>query len=148
MNRPDELDRDLLHLVAQVDPVPPGVVQAAAASLTWLRVEDELMELLEDSALTGSGVRSGFSRLLTFMTGATSVVLEVGEHGDHRSVTGRVSGQAVSAVEIRHAGGTTSTEVGERGRFHVDGLPAGPMSLRLAPSGAEHAALTTSWVSI
>jgi len=148
MTAPDEGDRALLDVVAGVDPVPQHVMDAARAALTWLRVDDELIELLEDSALTGAGVRSGFSRLLTFMAGPTSVVLEIGEHGDARSITGRGSGQAVTAVEVRHAGGTTAVPVGDRGRFHVEGMPAGPMSLRLAPSGAEHAALATSWVTI
>jgi hypothetical protein len=49
---PDK-ERELLAEVARAaelaDPVPPDVLEAARASLTWLRVDAELAELLADS---------------------------------------------------------------------------------------------------
>jgi hypothetical protein len=52
MTRPHE-ERELLAEVARAaelaDPVPAEVLEAARASLTWLRVDAELAELLADS---------------------------------------------------------------------------------------------------
>jgi hypothetical protein len=59
--RPDE-ERELLAEVARAaelaDPVPAEVLEAARASLTWLRVDAELAELLADSKNAPRAVRS------------------------------------------------------------------------------------------
>jgi hypothetical protein len=55
-------ERDLLAQVARAaelaDPVPAEVLEAARASLTWLRVDAELAELLADSENAPRAARS------------------------------------------------------------------------------------------
>jgi hypothetical protein len=61
VTRPHE-ERQLLAEVARAaelaDPVPAVVLEAARASLTWLRVDAELAELLADSENAPRSVRS------------------------------------------------------------------------------------------
>ncbi|RJK96271.1 hypothetical protein [Vallicoccus soli] len=148
-------DADLLALVRAaadaVDPVPEGVLAAARASLTWLDVDAELARLVEDSALTGAvGVRSGGGpRLLTFEGGQGDVVLvEVEERpGDRRRLTGQlVPGRPVD-VEVRRTSGSSTVRADELGRFALDDVEAGPLSLACRLEEGR-GALVTPWTSV
>ncbi len=147
-------DANLLALVRSAvdahDPVPPAVLAAARASLTWLSVDAELARLVEDSALTGlAGVRSqGGPRLLTFEGGQGDVVLvEVAEQGDRRRLTGQlVPGRAVE-VEVRRTAGSLVVRADELGRFAVDDLAAGPVSLACRLD-ADRPPLVTPWTTL
>lgn len=129
------------------DPVPQSVIDAARGSLTWLTVDAELAALAEDSALSATGVRSGdASRVLTFECSTGVIVLEVTVMGETRRVVGQADRPA--HLTIRHAGGVTELDTDEHGRFQVEGIAAGPASLRCVFADAPDSPVVTSWVLV
>ena len=128
----------LLQLRAALDehdPVPESVVDA------------ELAALAEDSALSATGVRSGdASRVLTFECSTGVIVLEVTVMGDTRRVVGQADRPA--HLIIRHWAGVTELDTDEHGRFQVEGIAAGPASLRCVFADAPNFPVVTSWVLV
>ena len=147
----DPRDRALLgqlrSALDEQDPVPAAVMEAARASLTWLTVDAELAALAEDSALTATGVRSDdAARVLTFECSTGVVVLEVTPTRDTRRIVGQAD--RVAHLTIRHAAGDTELDTDEHGRFQVEGIAAGPVSLRCVFEDAPDAPVVTSWVLV
>jgi hypothetical protein len=136
------------ELFDEIDPVPDAVLAAARGSFTWRTVDAELAELQDDSALTPlAGIRGhGDSRLLTFEAPAVTVVVEVTEVGDERHLVGQVVPAGPQQVEIRHAQVTVAAAVDQVGRFTVDHVPCGPISIACACE--DGTPTVTSWVSI
>lgn len=144
-------DHDLLAAIGdlfdEVDPVPRGVVAAALGSFTWRDVDAELAELIEDSELAAAAVRGvGESRLLTFEAASVTVVVEVTELAGGRRLLGQVVPPGVCRLEVRHGSGTTSVETDQLGRFTIETVTPGPVSILCAGEGREP--VVTSWVSI
>jgi hypothetical protein len=144
-------DHDLLaalgELFDEVDPVPPDVLAAALGSFAWRDVDAELAELIEDSELAAAAVRGvGESRLLTFEAATVTVVVEVTELDGGRRLLGQVVPPGVCRLEVRHGTGSTTVETDQLGRFCIDTVPAGPVSILCAGEGREP--VVTSWVSI
>jgi hypothetical protein len=131
----------------ETDPVPPEVLEAARASLTWLTVDAELAMLAEDSAAF-AGVRSTVEapRILNFECATGAVVLEVTRRGDLRRLLGHTD--RVAHVEIRHSAGAIEIDTDEHGRFRVDEVPAGPISVRCVFADSPDAPIVTSWVVV
>lgn len=147
----DPSDRRLLSSVRAAldahDPVPTAVFEAARASLTWLTVDAELASLSEDSALAAAGVRSVVaSRVLTFECSTGVIVLEISTTGETRRLVGQSDRSA--HLRIRHPGGDIELDTDEHGRFQVDGVAAGPVSLRCVFTYAPDAPVVTSWVVV
>jgi len=157
MSQPDEphggvSDQQLFALVREAaqlaDPVPPGVLAAAKASLTWLSIDADLASLVEDTAgerkLTG--VRSGAgARLLTFEgTEGDVVLVEVAEQGRTRRLTGQLVPARALEVQVRRASGASTVRSDDLGRFVVDDLVPGPVSLACRPR-PEGPLLVTAW---
>jgi hypothetical protein len=144
---------ELRRLAARLDPVPSQVVDAANGSLTWRNLDAELAELAFDSAeldASMAGVRGGGdARLLTF---AASVTLEV-EVAElargRRRLLGRVVPAQPVGVEIRHPGGVLAADADQRGMFMVEGVPAGPVSLRCRlVEHPDQAVVETAWTLV
>ncbi len=150
----DPRDRHLLDQLRtaldQTEPVPAAVLTAARASLTWLTIDAELATLAEDSALLGSSVRSAPAlatpRVLTFECSTGVLVFEVTPAGERRGIMGQADRAA--HLLIRHSGGTIDAYTDEYGRFRVDDVLAGPVSLRCTFTDAPHAPIVTSWVVV
>jgi len=150
----DKVSLDDLTLLAQVraaieeyDPVPPNVVAAAQASLTWRTVDAELAELIEDSALATASVRSSGPRSLVFESPVATVVVEVEPRNGSRRLTGQIVLPRAAQVQVRHVGGRTDVEADAQGRFAIDNVPAGRLSL-LCRFAEESRDLVTSWVTV
>jgi hypothetical protein len=150
---PDE-ERELLAEVARAaelaDPVPSEVLEAARASLTWLRVDAELAELLADSASASRAVRSEEgSRLVSFAAGDVAIDLEVIAAGDTRRLVGQMSPAGAVDIEIRHAvsGSATQIPIDDLGRFTAERVPPGLISLVSTPPGAA-VPIATTWIRI
>src|SRR3954463_7061718 len=80
MTDSNDLENRLRGILSQVDPVPPGLNEAARGSLTWRTVDEELAELMRDSADESAGVlvRSGGGpRQLSFESPRLEIELEV-----------------------------------------------------------------------
>jgi hypothetical protein len=156
---PNDADRALLdRLRAAVqwhDPLPATLVDGGQAIYGWLRLDAELAELLFDSDVeseamagvrgAGSGVRS-----LTFEAASLAVELDV-EHvttPDRRRIVGQIVPAREARLEIRHRTGVVELDVDRSGRFVIEPVPTGRMSVRcrIATPTAMH--VETAWVSI
>jgi hypothetical protein len=132
---------------------PPGwSVDLAKGSYGLRAIDAELAALTSDSELaTGSELRaSSGPRLLVFDAEALSVEIEV-EHGT-RAGRWQLVGQLIPAGPARIQVRRTSraepvwVDADELGRFAVDALPSGPLSLICAREGQPAAA--TAWITI
>ena len=144
----DDVVERLRRAVAEHDPVPESVVAAARASLTWLTIDAELARLVEDSSLVGAGTRAVEQPvILTFDSGTVVVTLEVMSLDDLRQITGHIDGSFTSVL-VRHRDGELTAPIDPHGRFRVDEVPAGPVSLvfqAIEPGGRP---FTTEWVNL
>lgn len=141
----------LSALVARMDPVPPAVLEAARATFTWRTIDAELAELAFDSTSSDAvlaGVRSAAAgpRLLSFEAPGLVIELEVSEIGDLRRFVGQLVPPTAAELEVRHPTGATSASADERGRFTVDRIPAGPVSVRVVLGDGDP--VETAWVSV
>jgi hypothetical protein len=150
----DELQAALRGLVARVDPVPEGVREAGRAAFGWRRLDAELAELLDDSAVAGEALAltrgpEAAVRSVTFGTGRRTVDLDIVEDAGMRRLRGQLSPAAPAVVEVQRSDGeiVASAPSDELGRFRV--TVAGEMTIRLRivpPGGLEP--LETAWIGV
>jgi hypothetical protein len=144
----DPLLTALHNVLSNADPVPPSVVEAARAAYVWRTIDAELAELTADSAMSTAGVRSSSApRLLTFEGQGVEVEVEVAQTGSTRRLSGQLVPIGPAQVTVRWSGGTQETVADDLGRFAVERVPAGSVSLAVVRPGAEHP-IVTSWISI
>jgi hypothetical protein len=148
----DELLAALGEAVAEDASVSAQRREAARAAFTWRTVDDELAELLHDSALdAGAAVRSsaGTPRALTFGRSGLTLELEVAG-GD---VLGEVVAEGAAADASGPARVTlqrpdiedTSVGADVAGFFRFPGVGAGPVRFVVELGGWS---LTTPWVTL
>ena len=154
----DKLDDEALmallgEAVKEADAVPDRRRDAARAAFTWRSVDDELAELLHDSALdAGAAVRSGGAagpRSLAF--GRSGLTLEVEVDGD------QLLGEVIATGEAASAEGLASvtlqcpdtpdvtTTVDAAGFFRFAGVGTGAVRFVVERGGWS---LTTPWVNL
>jgi hypothetical protein len=141
-------DDELLELLGRAlrvaDPVPEHVIEAARAASTWRTIDQELAELVFDSATELAGVRSeDTARQLTFRAPGVEIEVMVVDESKRRVVGQLVPPQAAT---IRLTGGDRETEqvVDRLGRFTFDGVPPGPIRLSVLIDAER--VVTTQWV--
>jgi hypothetical protein len=150
----DELDDALLaqlrELAATQDPVPPEAVLAARSAWAYRRLDAELAELIEDSALElePAGVRSDApdNRLLTFAAEVAQIDVEVVVIGDRRRIVGQCIPGTTLDVLIREPDGERTAATDDLGRFEVE-VAAGLISLRCVWPHTDHV-VETAWVRV
>ena len=116
--------------------MPAAVVEAARASFTWRSVDEELAELLSDSAdLVLTGVRGTGDRRLSFEAPQLVIefVLVPGPRGSR--LEGQLAPPGPARIEVRHGAETTEIDADEHGRFVLDGVRNGPLALRVLRDG-------------
>src|ERR1700728_1504739 len=89
-----------LGAVALAADGPPDLVyELGRAAFAWRRVEAELAELVADSALEASMVRSSASstRVLSFEVGEVTVEVQVSIRRGRRSLLGQVAGRPAAS---------------------------------------------------
>lgn len=151
MPEPDDHVVDQLREVFEaVDAPPPQLVDAAKASIAWRTVDAELAELVSDSSTEpAAAVRATEpTRLLTFSSGDTLIVIEVANERRTRRVIGQVVAPSVATIEVRHADGVVSVSTDADGRFRASPVAAGPISVCCRFDDPHRASVVTSWVSI
>jgi hypothetical protein len=140
----DELLAELQAAVAEADLVTDRQREAARAAFTWRTVDEELAELLHDSALEMTGVRGADDapRTLSFASGGLTLEVEI----DGDVVMGQVVGAAASSVLLqRSISDDQPLEVDSAGFFRVEGVAAGPVRFVVQ---AGDWTLTSPWVAI
>ncbi|MDQ4096495.1 MAG: hypothetical protein M3144_01310 [Actinomycetota bacterium] len=149
----DEKLLNQLREAGRLDPVPSEAVAAARSIFAWRTMDEELAaltydSLLDDRALVGIRSAEPPPRLLTFEAPALTVEVETAASGDRRRLVGQLVPSQAARLEVRHSEGTTTAVADELGRFAVDDLPAGPISLHVQGSGDTAVAVTTDWVLV
>jgi hypothetical protein len=150
MSKPntDPMFATLRNVIDHADPVPQAVVDAARAAYTWRTIDAELAELTADSAMATAGVRSTSApRLLTFEGAGVEVEVEVAHTGSTRHLSGQLVPMGPAQITVRWSSGSRETTADELGRFAIDHVPAGSVSLAILRTGA-HQPIVTSWISI
>lgn len=141
------LDR-LGRVLHRVDPVPDLVYEMGRAALRTRRLDEELAELVRDSAAEPaalSGVRgAGEDRLLCFESPRVEVSVEVTARDGRRMLLGHVIGADAGPVVLESALGDRTAYADSSGFFALDDVPAAPFRLRLTADGT---AVVTSWVT-
>jgi hypothetical protein len=140
----DEIMATLRRAAATVDPVPASVTEAARAALATRRLDEELAELVLDSALAAGAVRAedDDTRVLSFRAGDVTLELQV-EQGP--SLRGLVLG-TTDQVVLETPDGTRDVHLGTDGWFELPSVPAGP--LRIRARAANGRSVVTPWVTV
>lgn len=120
---------DLRRAVAQIDPLPPRLVEVARAAYVWRTVDEELAHLQFDS-LAGSEVLvrsdSATGVHLSFATPQASIEVEVTEE----AIVGQVvPAGAVEVSLLLSSGERVATPCDELGQFTFGAKPSGPVRL-------------------
>jgi hypothetical protein len=74
-----------------------------------------------------------------------TVEVEAGADGSRRRLIGQLVPAQPARLDVRQREATVTVEVDELGRFMVDDLAAGPVSLYIEPVGETAVAVTTDW---
>ena len=134
-------------VLEKIDPTPPEVLTEGQAQFGLRRLEEELAELVRDSAEDRGGLLAvrgeGDVRLISFETGPVTVELQVTERGTLRDLVAQVSGTAVVGAEVETSTGRRDVPV-EESLFSAEDVPAGLLRLRLRTAAGRD--LVTSWV--
>jgi hypothetical protein len=130
-------EAELRAIFKQVDPVPALLDDAARAAFSWRTVDDELAELMRDSAEEEAGalVRSGRGpRQLSFESPQLGIEIEVVDTGPReRRLQGQLLPPAAAEVTVERPGeDPVRVQADELGRFVLEGLKAGALRLRVA----------------
>lgn len=135
------------------DPVPASVLEAAYAAIELRDLDAQLAQLLRDTAMEDgkelAGVRGlTATRSLTFaLRDERYVEVDVEAAGERRALTGYVVPATGGTVSVEHpAGAALDGIIDDGGRFAVDGVPAGPVRLRISVDG--EAAIVTEWLTL
>jgi hypothetical protein len=151
----DEALLDRLSEIVNIEDVPPAILLELAKQSFGLRmVEFELATLTADSDVdtTAVVVRDGRSergpRLLTFESSTLTVEIEVSGSGRHRRLFGQIDPPGVARIEVRQPSTPQprSIDTDDRGRFVVENLAAGPISLTCHQSG--RLPVVTEWTGL
>lgn len=144
---------ELSGLFERSDPIPRDVVDAAYAAFEFRDLDAQLAQLLHDTALDTerelAGVRGlTATRSLTFAMGKERYVeVDVEAAGELRTITGYVVPATGGTVAVEHtAGGDRRGSIDDGGRFAVDGVPGGPVRLRITIDGSPE--LVTEWLTL
>ena len=141
----DELVALLGRALRAAEPVPDHTVVGARAAWTWRTIDEELAELVFDSASELTGVRSeDTARQLTFRSPAMEIEVMVVDEASRRIV-----GQLVPPGEltVRLAVGDQVLEeaTDQLGRFTFTDIAPGPVRITVTDPGGTHL-VTTEWV--
>jgi hypothetical protein len=144
---------ELRAVAGRVDPPPAELRDAALWAFSWRTVDSELAELVSDSAMEKpalSGVRADAGpRLLTFEASRLEVEVQITETPGGRRLLGQVVPPQPARIQVRHAAAAVTVDADALGRFTVDDVAPGPVSLRCRLGAGEHARVVdTEWLAV
>jgi len=143
----------LNEMLGQRGAPPRWSIDVAKGSYGLRAIDAELAALTSDSefAATGSVLRAeGGPRLLVFDTEALSVEIEIepGNRAERWQLVGQLIPAGPARIQVRRAPPAEPAwvEADELGRFAVDDVASGPLSLICVRPGQPAAA--TAWITI
>jgi len=140
----DELLRLLGQALAVGDPIPDHVLAAARGAVAWRTIDQELADLVFDSALEATGVRDPeVARQLTFRSGGVEIEVMLFDDATRR-VVGQVIPATATGVRLETTDATVSHEADRYGRFSFEGVGTGPVRFGVEREGAP--VVVTDWV--
>ncbi len=146
----DDTEARLRAILTHLDPVPPLLDEAARNAFEWRTLDEELAELMRDSADEEAGalVRGpGGPRQLSFESPEIEIELEVVSTGPReRRLEGQLLPPGVATVTVERPGEDRLTvQADDLGRFVLDGLRAGVVRLHVLLGGSQ---IAIPWTTI
>ena len=144
-------DDELLELVGRAlraaDPVPDRVHRPGArAAWTWRTIDEELAELVFDSAAELTGVRSeDTARQLTFRAPGMEIEVMVVDEASRRDRRPARSRPGRSPSSCWPATRCCEEPTDRLGRFSFDAVAPGPVRLAVVDPDGTHV-VTTEWI--
>jgi hypothetical protein len=145
----DELFEELASVIRRSDPLPADVSDFARSALGWRRLDAELAELLEDSALESDAAalaRGSGDRAMTFRS--ADLTIDVAIHAG--MLLGQLAPQASASVDLQAEDATvaSSTQTDVLGRFRFNLGTDGRFRLRVVRHEPSGRAVETSWFTV
>jgi hypothetical protein len=152
-----ELDDDALlgalrDVIEYYEPPPRRSVDMAKAAFGLRSVDAEVARLVSDSGLAGapSGLRSGASSRLVVFDGAdlgVEIEIEPGAQAGVFRLVGQLIPGGAARIQVRQSEDEpVLVDADDRGRFAVERLVGGPLSLLCDRDGRP--ATATEWISV
>jgi hypothetical protein len=140
----DELLDVLGRALRAAEPVPERVLVGARAAWTWRTIDQELAELVFDSASELTGVRSeDTARQLTFRAPGMEIEVMVVDEASRR-IVGQLIPPGEFTVHLA-AGDQVLEAVTDRlGRFMFERIAPGPVRIAVSDPDGTHI-VTTEW---
>jgi hypothetical protein len=139
----------LREVAATADPEPLELAGAARAAFGLYRFDEELAQLLHDSAEEAVAVRGAVddeTRLLSFGSDDVAADLEISSADDDGcAVTGTVHGPVTQAV-LQTPENAQELALDEHGRFRVDGVTGAAVRVRMQTESG--VTVVTPWVRL
>lgn len=147
----EELLAALREVITEAGPPPQWSIDLAKDSFAMRMADAELAALMDDSELVGAapGTRGDAPRLAVFDCDAMSVEVELspGLRTGSWQLLGQLLPPAAARVRVRRKDGDRSwVTADELGRFMIDQVPAGPLSLVIEIEGRRP--IITDWISV
>jgi hypothetical protein len=142
-------DDDLLALVGRAlraaEPVPDRVIAGARAAWTWRTIDEELAELVFDSAAELTGVRSeDTARQLTFRAPGVEIEVMVVDDASRR-IVGQLIPPGEFTVQVAMGDQVLEESTDRLGRFMFDAVVPGPVRISVIDPAGTHV-VSTEWV--
>jgi hypothetical protein len=142
-------DEELLELVGRAlrsaEPVPDRVIAGARAAWTWRTIDEELAELVFDSATELTGVRSeDTARQLTFRAPGVEIEVMLVDEVSRR-VVGQLIPPGEFAVQLQSGEAVMDERCDRLGRFSFDQVAPGPVRITVRDLEGT-VVVTTEWV--
>ncbi|WP_235926599.1 carboxypeptidase regulatory-like domain-containing protein [Actinokineospora pegani] len=158
MNNEDGRDEDLppgesarwlaevAHLVDDLDPVPPGLVELCQFAIDIEGLDDEVefeaLRLADGAQL--AGVRGDSPGAITFYVGDLTVMVNITRTGEHQRIDGWLVPAGEHGVEVRVVDhDTANTTADEGGRFVLTEVPRGTTQIRVNLAGGRPRTVVT-----
>jgi len=152
----EQLLAALREALSASDPPPSWCVELAKESFALRTIDAELAALTEDSALDGAALTrstrlpaDSAPRFAVFDADSLSVEIEVipGSRAGSWQLVGRLTPPAVATVGIRRPShDPAEVTADDFGRFMIDQLAAGPLSLAIEVEGRPP--VVTQWITV
>ena len=141
----------LREMLGERETPPRWSLDLAKGSYGLRAIDTELAALTADSELGSSGLRAeGGPRLVVFDAATLSVEIEIepASRGERWRMIGQLIPAGSARIQVRRGPDAEPewVDADDRGRFALDDLASGPLSLICLRSGQQAAA--TAWITI